>query len=190
MNSQVNQVLAEHRWKSMPEISRYHRLSLQKNFNIAELKPPPIAYYISIFNYSRDQTMGFFLDKKCLFSGFSGVLLDKGSPLAHVELYRKVEYRDKLYEDKVITNKEGRFTFKSVWYRPLIDDIDQFSAHQDIFINYKNSEIWIWSAGKLSPHEFAEFGAIPINLVCDISNEMDGPNLTGATVATMCKWEI
>ncbi len=134
--------------------------------------------------------MGFFLEKKCLFSGFSGVLVDKGSPLANVELHRKVEYRDKLYEDKVITDKDGRFTFESLWVRPIIDDIDQFAAHQYIKTHTIDSEILIWRGGKLDPKEHAEFGYKIKNSICDISNTLKTMNSNPASngiVISICE---
>ncbi|WP_221798097.1 DUF6795 domain-containing protein [Oceanobacter mangrovi] len=130
--------------------------------------------------------MRFIFKRKCLFSGFSGVLVDKGSPLANVELHRKFEYRDRLYEDKVVTDKDGRFTFESLWARPIIDDIDQFIVHQNITFKVETRNIDLWIGGKLSSEEFSEFGRIPEKITFDISKEITRNKKSSDVIGTIC----
>ncbi len=133
--------------------------------------------------------MGFFLEKKCLFSGVSGRLVDKGSPISNVELHRKVEYREKLYEDSVITDEDGYFSFDSMWARPLVDDIDQFVVHQYITAMVDEKEILVWRGGKLEPQEFSEVGYKVEDAICDVNNEakaMKSSVKTNGIVISIC----
>ena len=134
--------------------------------------------------------MGIFLNKKCLFSSMSGRLVSRGSPLANVELHRKVEYREKLYEDRVVTGEDGTFRFKSMWVRPLLDDLTQFVSFQDIYADFEGNDIHLWTAGKLGEGEFSELGGKLEGAVFDVHDEMKPLGVAAKTndvVVSVCK---
>ncbi|SBT17883.1 hypothetical protein MGA5115_01999 [Marinomonas gallaica] len=141
-----------------------------------------------------DEGMGLFKKKEagCVFSGFEGQLLYQGEPAADAVLIRKYELFGRKGEDKTIADAAGNFEFNSVFWEftePFITPTG-FLVHQQIFVQYQNTETQIWGGAKVEPPELYEFNnQQPNNLVCEITDGARRVN-TGERgfIGTNCHW--
>ncbi len=127
------------------------------------------------------------------FSSFSGQLLFKGKPAVQAKITRQYELLDDKHEETIIADTEGRFSFESipVKYRtPLLATVE-FSALQEVFVEYQGNNYQIWASSKRIKDEHGEFGGKkPKNFYCEITDELDRfDNPIIGFAATNCHWE-
>ena len=141
-----------------------------------------------------DDGMEIFKKKEtgCIFSGFSGQLLYEGEPAAGAVLTRKYELFGRKGEDKSTADSNGHFQFDSVFWEftePFLTPTG-FLVHQQIFVQYQNTETQVWGGAKVEPSELYEFNnQHPNNLVCEITAGAKRVN-TGKRgfIGTSCHW--
>jgi hypothetical protein len=133
-------------------------------------------------------------EKVCIFSGFEGRLTYKGEPAAGARIVRHVNWKDQKGEsDETVTDENGRFSFPAKWatLRQVLPS--QFTANQNITVHYSDQEFLIWTSVKLRKDEYSEFGGQPVDLRCEISQELErveSNNPRSEVVGTNCRWEI
>jgi len=147
--------------------------------------------YLSFANESlQEEEMGLLKGEKvCLFSGFTGQLLLNGEPANDAEITRKYEWKNKETRDLITADAQGKFAFESVWESSR-GFVVQFVSHQELFVNYQGKGYQIWTGGKLLEEENAEFGGSnPVNLTCELSEEMRRVDMELGFIGTSCRWE-
>lgn len=141
-----------------------------------------------------DEGMGIFKKKEtgCVFSGFDGQLLYEGEPAAGATLIRKYELFGRKGEDKTTADSNGHFQFDSVFWEfsePFLTPTG-FLVHQQIFVQYQNTETQIWGGGKGATPEFSEFNGKPKDLVCELTNDPRRVDIEDhGFIGTSCSWD-
>ena len=141
-----------------------------------------------------DEGMGLFKKREagCVFSGFEGQLLYEGEPAADAVLIRKYELFGRKGEDKTIADAKGNFEFDSVFWEftePFMTPTG-FLVHQQIFVQYQNTETQIWGGAKGKTHEFSEFNGEPTDLICELTNKPKRVDIEEyGFITTRCVWK-
>lgn len=124
-----------------------------------------------------------YFKKPVLFSEVNGVVMNKGVPLANVEVKRVyVEEYDEIV-DRTFTNSEGMFSFRPI-YRPRFRWFDLFPHEivitQKMIMIYEGKEYEGWICNKRNYDRNGELGGKPISLLCDLKNTFtDNGGFTG-----------
>ncbi len=140
-----------------------------------------------------EDNMLFQAENYCLFSAMEGTLTFQGKPAAGAKVVRKITVDDKEdAPDFVMADENGKFSLATINRKirePLM--VAAFVIDQDIFVHYQGSEYHIWAmsnVGKTSEHE--EFGGRkPINVRCEITDEMVRVEIETGLLGTSCVWD-
>ena len=125
----------------------------------------------------------------CVFSAVKGVLLRDGEPLAGVEVLRWGSWKTE-FNDTSITDDEGRFSFPDIYQNSLRSVLPvEFTASQTMKVVVDGEEDYFWINAKREPEQNAELNGRDIDVVCDLSSEMEGTHTDTGSLVTKCRWE-
>lgn len=131
----------------------------------------------------------FDIGKVCVFSEVTARVTVKGEPLKNAVIIRKWEWRE-LQQDKTTTDENGYFTFPAVFERSIMNralPIELVIA-QGLYVEIDGEIKKIWSNSKREPEQNAELGGQPINLSCELTDEMRITRQYGSIMNTLCTW--
>ena len=128
--------------------------------------------------------------KIILFSPLQGKLTYKSDPVAGAKIIRKVSWNKKIVETDIfygLENGEFNLPLKEIITR--VPGLTQFVVHQTIHVYFNNQEFPVWSCGKLGKDVNAELGGKPINLMCELTDEIIRAEATNGILVTSFKWD-
>lgn len=129
----------------------------------------------------------FDIGKVCVFSKVKARITVNGEPLKNTVVIRKWEWRE-LRQDRTTTDENGYFTLPAVFERSIVNralPIELVIA-QGIYVETEGEVKKIWSNSKREPEENAELGGQPINLSCELTNDMKITRQYGSIMNTLC----
>ena len=135
--------------------------------------------------------MGFLSEKVCLFTGFEARLTYQGEPVSNANVVFINEYGEKTTETETTTNSLGEVKFETIYGKRSKYSLAEFVSRQTILVFYKGGEIAIWTGGKLNPEMYIEFGGVPSNINCELTEARRTINLYGGGfIGTNCHWRV
>ena len=138
---------------------------------------------MSIFIKSKDA-------EATLFSPLSGKIFHNGKPAANANIRLWIKWKDKEGETfNYLTDENGYFDIplKKVDYKD--NPLAQIVITQEIKVDYNNETYLIWSLGRTRTEEYSELGGRPVNLTCELNDELEPHRQNGILLATSCKWD-
>ena len=137
--------------------------------------------------------MGFFSEEACFFTGFEGVLLNDGKPLANTTLKLSVIASQGSNVQEInkefTTDLDGGFTIDSIYGKQKTKTLNELVVNSKITVLHDNKETKLWSSGKVNGEKNYEFGGIPPGIVsCDLVTDYKRVN-PNVAVLTSCRWE-
>lgn len=140
--------------------------------------------------YQKVEAMSFFdVGKTCVFSAVKVRLTKNGEPLKNTKVVRKWEWNE-LKEDSATTDENGFFEFPAVFESSISRLLPvELVIAQGLYVVEDGEEVKIWSNSKREPEENAEFDGRPIDMTCEITNELEIHREFGSRMRTLCTWE-
>ncbi|UZJ45655.1 DUF4198 domain-containing protein [Marinimicrobium sp. C6131] len=129
----------------------------------------------------------FDIGKVCVFSEFKARVTVNGEPLKNAVVIRRWEWLEP-QQDRTTTDENGYFTFPAAFERSIMNralPIELVIA-QGIYVETEGEVKKIWSNSKREPEENAELGGQPINLSCELTNDMKITRQYGSIMNTLC----
>lgn len=138
--------------------------------------------------------MGLFFGREkveaVLFSPLEGKITVEGKPAAQAKLKLWYGWKDTKGETFHYTADDDGF-FKipkhTAMYKPFF--LAQLVISQELTVEYEGTSHQVWLMSKKDPAEFTELGAKPINLTCELNNELTTVKGIWSSGGTKCKWE-
>lgn len=127
----------------------------------------------------------------CVFSAMEGTITFQGKPAVGAKVTLIVRWKDEKGEtETTVTDEKGRFSLP-VMNRVLRQLFPaEFVAHQSIFVHYQGQEYHIWEMSKRDGGEYEEFGGRPVNLRCEITDELSyDVEIKRGLLVTSCVWD-
>jgi len=149
-----------------------------------------IILVISIFVYQKVEAMSIFdVGKTCVFSEVKAKLTRNGEPLKNTKVIRRWEWNE-LKEDVTTTDEQGYFEFPAVFEKSITRMLPvELVIAQGLYVEESDGETKIWSNSKREPEENAEFDGRPIEMKCEMTNDMEIHKEFGSRMRTLCTWE-
>lgn len=134
--------------------------------------------------------MGIFdAGKTCVFSEVKARLTLNGEPVRNAKVSRQWEWNER-NQDEAMTDENGYVAFPAVFESSISRLLPtELVIGQQLSIKINGDEKIFWTNSKREPEENAEYGGVPFNVVCELS---DGEELIedyGSLMVTMCKME-
>ncbi len=130
------------------------------------------------------------IGKVCLFSKISGVITLNGKPAAGAKLVRTAD-RDGTKTDETVTDENGFFEFPAMFERTITKHLPmEFVASQEILVHYEGKEYEMWSGVKRKREENSESRGKPLDVKCELSNEMKRIKVNGSPISSLCTWDV
>jgi hypothetical protein len=152
-----------------------------------------VTFLVVLFFSMKGATMTIFSGKEeevVLFSPMEGKLTFEGKPAADAKIVRSLKWKGEVVEtDTFHANQKGEFDIPSKKDTIKISPLTQFVVQQDIFVYFKEKKYHVWDMGKLSKLEYGELYGRPINLHCELTEEMIGVDVLFGLLETSCKWD-
>ncbi len=129
-------------------------------------------------------------EKVCLFSSMEGQLTFQGEPVKGAKIVRKIAVNDKKEEPSFVTTDEkGMFSFSVV--NKVIRQIfpAEIVTVQSLFVHYQGQEYHVWHMARRDGGEYEEFGGKPVNLRCEITDEIVPVEIKRGLLVTSCIWD-
>lgn len=135
--------------------------------------------------------MSFFdAGKVCTFSKITGVIIENGKPVTNALVERTTDYNSKK-SDETYTDSDGRFEFPALFERSAGSLLPQdFVVGQTIFISTMDGKKQIWEGIKRSKKENSESRGEPLEVECDLDNEIKVIKVDGQVFMTLCAWDV
>lgn len=129
----------------------------------------------------------FNVGKVCVFSEVKARVTENGEPLKNAVIVRKWEWRD-LHEERATTDENGYFEFSAVFERSVARQFlpVELVIAQGLYVEQGGNQTKFWSNSKREPEENAELGGSPINLSCELTDEMKITRQYGSIMNTLC----
>jgi hypothetical protein len=147
-----------------------------------------IILMLAIFISQEASAMSFFNPgKTCVFSHVAAQLTLDGEPLKNETVIRRWEWKE-LREDQTQTDEQGYFELPAVFelsatrFLPI-----EIVIGQELFVVIDGEEHKFWANAKRAPEENSELKGVPIELSCDLHDEMKVHGEYGL-LQTLCKW--
>ncbi len=139
----------------------------------------------------RVEAMSIFdIGKTCVFSTVKARLTRNNEPLKNVKVIRRWEWNE-LKEDFTTTDDKGFFEFPAVYEKSITRMLPvELVIAQGLYIVENDEELKFWSNSKRDPEENSEFDGQPINMMCELTHEMEIHKEFGSRMRTLCKWEF
>ncbi len=127
--------------------------------------------------------------KSCVFSSVDVVVTRSGVPVSGAEVVRTSEWQKEQVETTT-TDDRGHFTFPALYHASVSKFVpfSEFVASQSIVVKVDGEEYEIWANGKRDPKENSEFGGQPIQLTCELSEDVRLVEDFDTLLVTNCRW--
>jgi hypothetical protein len=126
-----------------------------------------------------------------LFSPMQGKLTYKGQPAANAKIVRHLTWKDEDGEKEIFfANENGEFSLPVKRENVRIPKLGEFNIIQEIWVYYDNQEFGIWGRAKEDLGEYGEFGGIPTNFRCELTDERISLRQGHGLFRTSCKWDL
>lgn len=127
--------------------------------------------------------------KTCVFSSVKMQILKNGKPVKNAQVIRRWEW-NKLKEEKTTTDENGYFSLPAVYESSVSRLLPiELVIAQGIYVVEEGEEKKIWSNSKRKPDENVEFGGKPIDMRCELTNDLKIYKQFGSRMRTLCEWE-
>lgn len=125
-----------------------------------------------------------------IFSPMEGVVTYHGQPAAGARISRVVKWQSEQGErDEVVADENGRFRLSGM-SRTLRQALPaEFVAYQDLYVHYQGQEYHVWVMSKREKGKFGELGGEPLNLQCELTDELERIEVDRGLLGTSCKWD-
>lgn len=139
--------------------------------------------------------MGLLLkEKACISTGIAGVILRNGEPVPNLIIRRKLSWKNEHWDNitDVVTDKNGAFSFETFWKKIRLKLMTQPVFHTRIeVLNIGSGEgTIIFNTAKLGLDEFEEFGGIPTDFRCELTEDRRKVDTKQGFIGTNCYWEL
>lgn len=126
-----------------------------------------------------------------LFSPMEGVITYEGEPAANAKITRLIIWKgDEGETDTFYTSENGEFKLPAKKANVRIPLFGEFVLTQEISVFYGDQEFSVWVKGKQDLNEYGELGGKPINLRCELTDEMVYLEDFNGLFTTSCKWDL
>lgn len=125
-----------------------------------------------------------------LFSPLEGQLTFAGKPAAGAKIKLWYSWKDKKGEAFYYTSDDnGFFSIPKhvATYKPFF--LAQLVIWQELTVEYKGISHQVWRMSKKDAAEFTELGVNPVNLVCELTNELITIRGNSSLGGTACTWD-
>lgn len=151
-----------------------------------------LALFLSLMVYSpKGVSMSLFKSEEVwIFSPMEGVVTFEGRPAAGAKIVRVVKWQsDEGETDEVVTDEAGRFRLSGMTrnLRQMLPA--EFVAYQDLYVHYQGEEYHVWVMSKREKGKFGELGGEPVNLRCELTDEIERIEIDRGLLGTSCKWD-
>lgn len=127
--------------------------------------------------------------RTCVFSEVTARLVLNGEPLKNIKVTRQWEWH-KRRSDEAVTDAEGYVTFPAVYESSITRLLPaEIVIGQRLSVEVNNEVIVFWQSSKRKAAEKSEYGGLPFNMICELSDETILIENYGSLIATMCKLE-
>lgn len=122
-------------------------------------------------------------------SPMEGRITFKGVPITGAKIERFLKWKDdKGQKDSVVTDEHGKFKLSLVKESAKLPKLSQFVAHQEISVIYNGEKYVIWVMGKMGKSLYSELGGKPVNLHCELTDDLVRVETDDGLLGTVCKW--
>jgi|SRR5690625_89163 len=127
-------------------------------------------------------------------SEMRGKLTFQGQPAAGAKIVRWSAWKDHEGESETFyADEHGNFLLpekREVVKKGPLDFLAQFVGKQLVTVTYRGAEYEIWYSSKLSPEKNSEYGGVPTNFRCELTDEPEHKPLDGLLLSVACKWDV
>jgi len=127
-------------------------------------------------------------------SEMQGKLTFQGKPAAEAKIVRWSAWKDHDGESETFyADEHGNFLLpekRDIHKKGPLDFLAQFVAHQSVTVTYEDAGYEIWYSGKTRPDANVEYGGIPTNFRCELTDEPEPSQLDGVLINASCKWGL
>lgn len=126
-----------------------------------------------------------------LFSPLQGKLTFEGEPASGAKINLWIKWKDSEGETfSYIADENGNFSIPQHTATYKQSAIAQLVIVQKITIEYGNNVYEIWNLSKMEPEIFTELGGTPINVVCELTDDLTTIRGQGSLGGVACKWNL
>lgn len=127
--------------------------------------------------------------KICTFSPVQAKLTLNGEPAVGAQVTRIAKLKDTKTEETT-TNTNGEFSFPAVFEKSVKKLLPmEIVVSQQILVEYQGETYEIWANGKMNPDENSELDGQPLNLTCELTDELRTHRTSSSLILTNCTWE-
>lgn len=135
--------------------------------------------------------MAFFSKKEVVLSSpFEATITFKGKPAAGARVKRVIKWQSDIgEEDYTETDEHGYFSLPAVKdsWRQLLPA--EFVVYQDVIVDFDGKEYKIWIHSKREEHQWAELSGQPVNMRCELTEEIRRVEVDVGLLGTNCRWD-
>lgn len=125
-----------------------------------------------------------------LFSPLEGQITLEGKPASGAKIKLWLAWKDKEGETyNYTTDNNGFFKIPKQTAIYTEDPLAQLVISQEITIEHEGQSYETWVMSKMEPAEFTELGGKPINLICELTNELVTIRGIRSLGGTICTWD-
>ena len=127
--------------------------------------------------------------KICTFSPVQAKLTLNGEPAIGAQVTRTTQWKDPVV-DTAETNSEGEFSFSGNYEKSVKKFLPvEIMISQQLLVTYQGETYEIWANGKMNADENSELDGLPLNLTCELTEEMRTHRTASSLILTNCHWE-
>ena len=127
--------------------------------------------------------------KICTFSPVKAKVTLNGSPATGATVTRTTKWKDPITES-TNTDSNGEFTFTANYEKSVKKFLPvEIVISQQIIVEYQGESYEIWANGKMNAEENSELDGHPLNLNCELSDELRTHRTASSLILTNCTWE-
>lgn len=132
----------------------------------------------------------FFGKEVVLFSPLEGRFTFGGQPAHNAEIVRVVKWKDDTGETEAYSaDQQGHFSLPLKKTKVRTSPFSELVITQSVFVRYAGKEIQIWGRTKRGAELYGELGGKPINLRCELADEVEHLQMQEGLFGTLCKWD-
>lgn len=125
-----------------------------------------------------------------LFSPMEGTITYEGEPVANARIVRLVKWKDNVGEtESFYTDEHGYFHLPLKKAKVRIPPLAEFVISQSIFVHHGEQEFQVWGRTKRGIDLYDELGGRPVDLRCELTDEVDYIDVPDGLFGTSCKWQ-
>lgn len=124
-----------------------------------------------------------------LFSPLDGKITYEGKPVANAPITRLVKWKDDVGKSETFySDDHGNFHLPLMKAKVRIPPLAEFVISQSIFVNYGKQEFQVWGRTKRGIELYDELGGRPVDLQCELTDEVNYIDVPDGLFGTSCKW--